>query len=109
MGLTVPVGRARQLRDAETDHLVQRYLEVRNMRQVAREFRMSRTTVAKLMAERGVDTAPGMKPTDVAQAIELYAQGISSITIGKQLGFDNHTVIAALRAQSVPIRKALGR
>lgn len=79
------------------------------MREVARQFRISRTTVTKLLAQRGVDTDRGMKPEDVAQAIELYSQGISSITIGKQLGFDNHTVIAALRAQNVPIRKALGR
>lgn len=57
MGLTAPVGRARQLRDAETDQLVQRYLKVRNMREVAREFRLSRTTVAKLLAKRGIDTS----------------------------------------------------
>ncbi|RZT62156.1 hypothetical protein EV140_0671 [Microcella alkaliphila] len=104
-----PVTRARQLRAAETDELVRLYLEVRNVREVARQFRISRTTVTKLLAQRGVDTDRGMKPEDVAQAIELYSQGISSITIGKQLGFDNHTVIAALRAQNVPIRKALGR
>jgi len=63
--LGVPARRARQLRDAETDQLVQRYLEVRNMRQAAREFGISRTTVAKLLTERGVDTSRGMKPSEV--------------------------------------------
>jgi hypothetical protein len=85
------------------------YREVRNMRQVAREFRMSRTTVAKHLANRGVDTSRGMKPADITRAVELYAEGLSSIGIGKQLGFDNHTVLSALRAQGVPIRQALGK
>lgn len=109
MGLTAPVGRARQLRDAETDQLVQRYLEVRNMRQVAREFRMSRTTVAKLLAERKIDTSRSMKPSEVEQAVRMYEEGISSIRIGKQLGFDNHTILNSLRECSVEIRSAATR
>jgi hypothetical protein len=48
-----------------------------------------------------------MKPADVRRAVELYEEGFSSITIGKQLGFDNHTVLAALRSEGVVIRKAL--
>jgi hypothetical protein len=31
------------------------------------------------------------------------------MAIGKQLGFDNHTIIKALRERGVPIRAALGR
>lgn len=99
-----PVRRARQLRDAETDQLVRRYLEVRNMREVAREFRMSRTTVAKLLAERGVDTSRGMKSAEVKQAVRMYREGLSSVTIGKQLGYDNHTVLNRLRRAGVRIR-----
>ncbi|MGQ2914559.1 hypothetical protein [Microbacterium aurantiacum] len=79
------------------------------MRQLAREFRMSRTTVAKHLSDRGVDSSRGMKPRDIAKAVELYAQGLSSIVIGKQLGFDNHTIIAALRSEGVSIRNALGK
>ncbi|BAU31524.1 uncharacterized protein MalAC0309_0655 [Microcella alkaliphila] len=110
MGLTAPVGRARRLRDAETDQLVRRYLEVRNMRQVAREFRMSRTTVAKLLSERGIETSRSMKPSEVKQAMRMYKEGLSSITIGKQLGFDNHTVLKVLRSEGVSIRmSASGR
>lgn len=96
------MGRARQLRAAEADQLVRRYLEVRNMRQVAREYRMSRTTVAKLLTERGIDTSRGMKP-----AVRLYEDGLSSIVIGKRLGFDNHSVLKALRGAGVSIRPAL--
>ena len=104
-----PVRMAKQLREREVDELVARYQEIRNMRQVAREFRMSRTTVAKHMADRGVDTSRGMKPADVTRAVELYAEGLSSVNVGKQLGFDNHTVISALRSEGVVIRKALGK
>ena len=104
--LSAPVGRARQLRDAETDQLVRRYLEVRNMREVARESRMSRTTVAKLLSERGIETSRSMKPLEVKQAMRMYKEGLSSITIGKQLGFDNHTVLKVLRSEGVSIRKS---
>ena len=97
-----------ELREHEIDELVARYQETRNMRQVAREFRMSRTTVAKHLADRNIDTSRGMKAGDVARAVELYAEGLSSVNIGKQLGFDNHTVISALRSEGVVIRKALG-
>lgn len=79
------------------------------MREVAREFRVSRTTVAKHLADRGINTSRGMKPADIARAVELYTEGVSSVNIGKQLGFDNHTVISALRRAHVPIRKALGK
>jgi len=78
------------------------------MRQLAREFRMSRTTVAKHLVERGIDTSKGMQSADVEQAVALYAEGLSSIVIGKRLGFDNLTVLKALRDGGVAIRKALG-
>ncbi|HEY8885962.1 MAG TPA: hypothetical protein VIM31_00465 [Candidatus Microsaccharimonas sp.] len=69
---------------------------------------MSRTTVAKHLADRGIVTTKRMNAAQVSQAIELYADGLSSMTIGKQLGFDNHTIIKALRTSGVTIRSALG-
>ena len=66
------------------------------MRQVAREFRVSRTTVAKLLAERGIETFRSMKPAEVERAVRMYKAGLSSIQIGKQLGFDNQTILNAL-------------
>lgn len=99
-------GRAKRLRDKEVDLLVARYNECRNMRVVARDFRMSRTTVAKLLAGRGIETSRSMKPAEVKQTVQMYGEGMSSITIGKQLGFDNHTVLAALRKEGVTIRES---
>jgi DNA-binding CsgD family transcriptional regulator len=99
---------ARQLRVTEVDRLVTRYKEAKNIRRVAAEFKMSRTTVAKHLADRGIVTTKRMNAAQVSQAIELYADGLSSMTIGKQLGFDNHTIIKALRTSGVTIRSALG-
>lgn len=100
---------ARQLRVAEIDRLVARYEKVRNIRRVATEFKMSRTTIAKHLADRRVATTKSMSTEQIARAVELYADGLSSIVIGKQLGFDNHTIINALRQVNVQIRPQLGR
>jgi AraC-like DNA-binding protein len=79
------------------------------MREVARELGMSRTTVAKLLAERGIDTSRSMKHSEVKQAMRMNKEGLSSIRIGKQLGFDNHTILNALRGHGVAIRPAVGQ
>ena len=50
-----------------------------------------------------------MSAEQTARAIELYAGGLSSIVIGKQLRFDNHTIIKALRESGIEIRSQLGR
>lgn len=109
VGPVAPAGRARRFRAAQTTQVVERYLQVRNMREVAREFRVSRATVAKLLAKRGIDTSRSMKPAEVKQAVRLYEDGLSSITIGKRLGFDNHTILNALRGHGVAIRPAVGQ
>lgn len=70
---------------------------------------MSRTTVAKHLADRGIETSHRMSEAHIAEAVGLYAQGWSSVRIGKHLGFDNHTVISALRISGVTIRPAVGR
>lgn len=70
---------------------------------------MSRTTVAKHLADRGVATTKSMSAEQIARAVELYADGLSSMVIGKQLGFDNHTIVKALRMSGMRIRPALGK
>jgi len=92
-----PHKRARRMRDYEVDRLVSQYKKTRNMREVSRQFRMSRDTVAKHLASRGIDTSNRMKPADIKKAKELYAQGMGSGRIGKQLGFDNKTILKAVQ------------
>ncbi|MEC5152462.1 hypothetical protein [Cryobacterium sp. GrIS_2_6] len=100
---------ARQLRAAEIDQLVARYVRLKSIRQVAVEFKLSRTTVAKHLGNRGIATTKSMNAEQIARTVDLYADGLSSMVVGKQLGFDNHTIIKALRMSGVRIRPALGR
>lgn len=86
------------MRDYEVDRLVSQYQKVKNIRKVALEFGISRTTVAKHLSNRGVETSRSMKSADIRQAKKLYADGLSSAAIGKQLGFDNKTVLKAVRS-----------
>ena len=92
---------ARQLNSGETDRLVERYLEVRNIREIARELKLSRTTVAKHLASRAVMTSRSMNPAQEQLANELYNDGLSSAAIGRQLGFDNKTVLRAIAPDAV--------
>lgn len=70
---------------------------------------MSRTTVARILSERSIDASRRMTNAQISVAVELYEQGLSSAAIGQRLGFDNHTIISALRGAQVPIRKPLGK
>ena len=99
-----PRRRARQLRASEVDRVVARYLTVRNIRTVAIEFQVSRTTVARILAEHGIDASRRMTDAQVSAAAKLYAQGRSSAAIGQRLGFDNHTILKALRDHGVAVR-----
>ena len=104
-----PRRRARQLRTDEEKALVERYCVVRNVRTVAGEFRLSRTTVARLLKKHGVHTARRLTEAQIDTAVELYQRGTSSAAIGAQLGFDDHTILKALRGRSVAIRPAVSQ
>ena len=85
------------------------YLAIRSIRAVAKEFQVSRTTVARILTEHGIDASRKMTGDQVAVAAELYEQGLSSAAIGQRLGFDNHTILKELRGRGVAIRSAAGR
>ena len=104
-----PSRRARHLRADEAELLVTRYLAAPNVRAVAREFQISRTTVARILTEHGVDASRRMTQDQVAVAVELYQQRLSSAAIGKRLGFDNHTILRVVRSRGVEVRPATGR
>ena len=101
--------RARQLRASEREHLVARYLAIRNIRAVVKEVQVSRTTVARILTEHGIDASRKMTEAEITIAVRLYEQGLSSAAIGKRLGFDNHTILKELRGRGVAIRPAVGR
>lgn len=45
-----------------------------------------------------------MTGAQIAIAVELYERGRASAAIGSRLGFDNHTILKAVRARGVTIR-----
>ena len=100
---------ARQMRAIEIDRIVERYRVVRNIRQVAREFGVSRTTVARHLTDRGIDTSRGMSAAEISEAVRLYSQGLSSGQIGRNLGFDNHTILNAVRGAGLNVRESITR
>lgn len=104
-----PRRRARQLRAYEAVAVVDRYRAVRNIRTVAKEFQLSRTTVARILKDHGIDASRRMTESENSKAAELYERGQSSSAIGKQLGYDNHTILRALRRRGVSIRPAANR
>lgn len=69
---------------------------------------MSRTTVARILNEHGIDASRRMTDAQISVAAELYGQGLSSAAIGRQLEFDNHTILKELRGRGVAIRAAAG-
>jgi DNA-binding CsgD family transcriptional regulator len=102
------VNRARRLRPSEIDALVERYEATRSVKAVAREFNITRQTVGKHLAERGIETVRRMSEAEVTSAVEQYVDGESAATIGRRLGFDPQTVLSALRAEGIAIRPRPG-
>ena len=79
------------------------------MSTLAYEFGVHRNAISRHLVSRGVRTSKSMTAAESSRAVMLYASGLSSIEVGKQLGFDNHTVLKAVAAAGLPVRKVLGR
>lgn len=109
-GVTQSTKRQLRLTEAEIDRLVERYAELKSLRQVAQEFGIDRSTARSHLLARHVTIEPpaSMTSDQIASAIALYAEGKSSAAIGKVLGFTNKTVIKELRAGGVTIRPQVG-
>lgn len=93
--------RARRYRSDEVDVVVAKYHETRSIRAVARELGMSRTTVIKYLAERGVRTTRHMSDADIDRAVSLHGDGLSCAAIARQVRFDGKTIAKELRARGV--------
>jgi DNA-binding CsgD family transcriptional regulator len=61
-----------------------------------------------MLTEHGIDASRRMTDAQISVAVELYSQGLSSAAIGERLGFDNHTILNALRRHGVSIRPRSG-
>jgi hypothetical protein len=73
-------------------------------------FRINRETVSKLPEGQGVPRRNRpLSPVQIEQATELYATGLSLVSVGKQLGCDGSTVHLALRKAGARMRDCQGR
>jgi len=86
-----------QLRPDEVDRLVARYNETKNMRLVAREFRISRTTVREHLRKRGIRVRSAKSLTEAQKKLarQLYEAGEPSTAIGKTW-VSHHTILRAV-------------
>ena len=100
----------RRLRPAQVDELVIGYKTGTTVYQLAEQFRINRGTVAKLLEREGVPRrGRPLSPAQGERATELYAAGLSLVSVGKLLGCDGSTVHLALRKAGVQMRDTHGR
>jgi hypothetical protein len=61
--------------------------------QLAELFRINRGTMSNLLERQGVPRRNrSLSPAQIERATELYAAGLSLVSVGKQLGCDGSTV-----------------
>lgn len=89
-----------RLSPLEIEMLATRYNEIRSMRQVAREFGISQTTVRAHLRGLGITVrvSKSMSEWQKQRAREMWATGLPSTLIGKKLGFSHHTVLKVVRS-----------
>lgn len=95
--------RQRRLTKAQVTEMAARYQEGATVYELAAEFDCNRTTVASRLKKAGVAMRL-QSPTSetVDSMVRLYESGLSSLEVGKQLGFCANTVRACLRERQVP-------
>lgn len=100
----------RQLRAVEIDELMERYTAGATVYELAAQFGVSRATVGRHLRSRGIDTTPpGLHPTDVPAAAELYLAGWPLARVATKFGTTANTVRARLVEVDVAIRDTQGR
>ncbi|MDB5179429.1 MAG: uncharacterized protein JWN12_61 [Candidatus Saccharibacteria bacterium] len=95
-------GRNYRLTPEDIDRLALRYEETKNMRQVAREFRISVTTVRSHLRILGIEVrrSKSMSEKQKEKAREMWVAGMASTQISKKLGFSHHTILKVIRANN---------
>lgn len=101
--------RQRRLTAGQQAELLERYLSGERSFQLATAFGVSRHTVEKLLVDSGARRPRSMTPEEIAEAIDLYAQGWSCALIGDHLGRNDGTVWHALRRAGIPLRLPSGK
>jgi transposase len=97
--------RQHRLSQAEIAELIVAYHQGQSIRQLARRFKVHRTTVTALLRRQGIELRQaGLAPAAIPAAASLYGQGWSLARLGERFGVDAATVWRALRAAGVEMR-----
>jgi hypothetical protein len=90
--------------------LAERYQAGATVYDLAREFTISRATASKYLKAAGVQMRCGpLSQDEINRTIALYASGLSTAAVGKQLGRDNAAIWRALTAAGIQLRDTHGR
>ncbi len=95
-----------RLTDSQRSEAVERYEAGESANSIAAEFGVHRTTVVRLLQDRGVAVRHRIiSEEDVALAQTLYDQGWSLARVGDEFGVAAWTVLAAFRRVGIPTRR----
>jgi hypothetical protein len=92
----------------EQRELIERYLDGERAYQLAEAFEVDRSSVSRLLADVGIRRPRSLTPDEIAECVELYAQGWSCQRIGQRLGRDHGTIWLALKVRGVKLRDTHG-
>jgi hypothetical protein len=87
-----------RLSEQDIEHLVGEYAAGCTGRQLAERYGIARSTVIRLLKNRGVDVRhPRLSEADCAHAVQLYQRGVRQIDIAVELGRDKTVIWHVLR------------
>jgi hypothetical protein len=96
-------GLARRLPADEVELLVRGYYDGKSVRNLAVEFRISRSTAAEHLKRRGVILRPTVLSSETTRALALHAEGLVPNRIGIVMGRDPKTIRAILRRNGLSV------
>ena len=98
-----------RLSPIESNDLCTAYQSGNTIRELTAEFGIHKTTVTAVLERAGIARRIRTISIDeVDQAIDLYASGLSTATIGAQLGFSAEAIRSSLMRNGVQLRPRRG-
>jgi IS30 family transposase len=99
----------RRLTASESEELCGAYQSGKTIRELTVQFGIHKTTVTAVLERAGVDRRiRTISAEEVAQAAQLYNEGLSTAVIGARLGFSPETIRSNLMRQGIEIRPRRG-
>lgn len=104
------VKRAKRLSGSELTAVIDRYRNGATVYELARDFGITRDTVARHLKQAGV-IMRGQSPTtdQIDRMVTLYESGLSLAAVGYRVGFSARTVELHIKRRGVRTRDSHGR